>query len=127
MARYDEDIAGAQEAIRDDGMPVVWVQTLDPVNAGDEVMPTTGFVPVEHPARMVFFPIGLVTARSLSYRFGTDVPIGSEYGLLAGGIAFEPSLRDYVIRGTETLTIAHIDKLAPNGQAVLYTVYFNVG
>lgn len=70
-----------------------------------------------------FLPVDKDSYETLSFRAGTDLPKVSELGYM-GAVEFAPNLKDVVVRDGVELSIAYIDKLAPNGQNILYTILF---
>lgn len=124
MGEYDRAIATAQRLIAKKGMSVTWEQQTNgtPTDPGKPWRPS-GAAPTEKTVNIVFLPYNRENQQFLSMLAGTEVPKGNEYGLM-GAVDFEPNLKDTVVRGTQRLGIETIDRLAPNGQVVLYTIGF---
>lgn len=126
MAEFDRSIASAKRMIQKKGQLVQWRKLSDgiPADPSKPWLPSAGgqvdtdvyicFVPVKDRATRLFF----------AHMTGREVAIGSLAGLMAGDVAFEPSLKDVVIRSGVQLAIDSIDLLSPNGQKVLYTIEF---
>ena len=76
-------------------------------------------VNVDHAVKIAFFPNSTQNNEFLHYVQGTDVPAGTEVGYLAPS-GFEPTLKDLIIRSGKTLAIKSVDRIAPNGEILLY-------
>ncbi len=124
MGRFDRQIATAQRLIKKNGETVKWniVRDGDPVNE-DQPWKPTSIAPDQRDAIICFLPINIRSDRVLSLMQQSEVPICSEMGLM-GAVDFEPNLKDVVIRNGKEYRIADMDILRPNGQNILYTVYF---
>lgn len=127
MGVFDSDIATAKELIAEFGRTCYW-QKPAPVNGGVAGYPTVGTLPDLVECQMAFFSpkdLDRGVSQFLDMIPGTEVPDNTQVGLLAGGIAFEPENADHIYFDTGRTTgvsIIKIDKLAPNGDAVLYFV-----
>lgn len=124
MARFDRQIATAIRLIHKNGEIVQWRTVVDgtppdPAKPWNPAAPT----PVDNNVAICFLPVDRLTMETFSFKKGTEVPKGALMGLM-GQVNFEPNLKDVVLRGGETLRIANIDVLSPNGQKILYTVLF---
>lgn len=104
MGVFDEDIITAQELIAEFGAQVTWTD----VN-GDVHTPTICILP----------PGG--SAVWLSNVTDTAVPKGSAYALM-GAVDFEPTQGDIIETALAQYAVGPVDRLAPNGQIVLYTI-----
>lgn len=127
MTRYSEDIKSTLALIKDSGMLVRW-QQMKPTPGEDPANPGPGTA-VLFPVYMVFLPNEQIRLLStLTLMKGTDVATGALYGLMGQVEGFEPALTDRVL-GTPygDLNVSDqngINKLAPNGEIILYTVRF---
>lgn len=77
------------------------------------------------PVEMAFFSprdVGRGSQEFLALLANTEIPVGQEIGLLAGGLPFEPSGVDHVIRDGAVLTVKSIDRIAPSGIPVMYFI-----
>lgn len=122
MARFDRQIQTALRLIAKNGQNVAWriiTDTSNPSQPWNPGEPTTD----DKPVKICFLPVDKQTYESIAFRAGTDIPKVSVLGYM-GAVNFEPNLKDVVIRDGVELRIAYIDKLAPNGQNILYTVLF---
>lgn len=125
MGAYDADIAVAQELINEFGQPCFWRKPASE-QGGTPGYPGAGETPEPIPCSIAFFSgrdLGRGSAEFIAALLGTEVPLGEEIGLLAGGIEFTPELTDTVSRGTvdaAPVAIKKIDRLAPNGTPILY-------
>lgn len=123
MARFDRQIATALRLIAKNGRKVTWRQfqrTEDPNEPGRVIASP----PIDREATICFLPVDRDNKRFLQYIAGSnELKIGSEVGLM-GQVEFTPDGADVVLRDSETLQIANFDKLAPNGQNILYTIEF---
>lgn len=122
---FDDDIRTAQELIALYGADCLWNK---PAPVDDETQPgypTEGDTPDPIPCKIAFFSsrdLGRGSAEFLAMLQGTEVPVGQEIGLLAGGISFTPQNTDWITRDGVDLAIKSIDRLAPNGTPILYYV-----
>lgn len=128
MGVFDDDIATALELIEENGQLVKWRQlsnndTDDETDKPWKTDTEAVTPPTDFDVHICFLPIDRVGAQSLRYLAGTEVAVGSMYGLM-GAVDFEPSIKDVVIRDGKELAISSIDLLSPNGQKILYTVVF---
>lgn len=126
MSIYDRQIAQAKRLIAKKGQLVTWVP--QDVTIPDNTKPwKTAPVgsPPTFPVSMVFLSSGKTVIEAQSHLFtGTSVPDGAPKALM-GVVPFTPKINDTVLRGSETLTVKSIDTLAPNGDPILYTIYFS--
>lgn len=127
MGVYDRQIAMATRLIAKYGQECVWVQPGAVAPGGDPWNPQPS---EEEPAepltvRIAWFAprdVGRGTEEFIRALTGSEVTEGTEVGLLAGGLSFTPDVTDTVMRGNEPSAITKIDKLAPNGEPVLWFV-----
>ena len=116
---FDKQLLSAQKMISKYGqlctLRKITNGTPDPAKPWESVTPTTADTSV----RIAFFPNTKANNEFLHYIPGTEVPAGVEVGYLAGD-APAPTLQDLVIRDGKTLSILSIDRIAPNGEPVLY-------
>lgn len=124
MARFDRQIETAKRLIAKNGELVVW-RVIDDALPVDPAKPwePAAATPVNHDVSICFLPVDRQTMETFNFIKGTEVPKGSVMGLM-GAVAFEPNMKDVVIRNGSELRIASLDALSPNGQAILYTVVF---
>lgn len=125
---FARQIATAQRLIKKNGAAVTWRKFVQPVddNPANPGVPTND----DHPVTVAFFPndkLSLLT--TLSMIAGTEVPSGRVYGLM-GAVNFEPGMDDLIV-GTPYGDLRLIDKygierLAPNGETILYTLRFTL-
>jgi hypothetical protein len=119
MMVFDKQLLSAQKMIAKYGqvctLRKITNGTPDPTKPWEPVAPTTSDVSV----RIAFFPNTRTNNEFLHYIPGTEVPAGIEVGYLAGD-APAPALQDLVIRDGKTIAILSIDRIAPNGEVVLY-------
>jgi hypothetical protein len=122
MGQFDAQIALAQQAIKDNGQAVIWRQLNRTADVGEPWKVASGNV--DYSPFICFFPVNKQTRETLHYIAGSnELKDGSVIGLM-GAVNFVPSLADVVIRDGKQLNIASIEVLAPNGQAILYTIEF---
>lgn len=119
MPRFDKQIQTALRLIEKNGQLVQWKQTA---KASDETNPweQVETEPVLTDVHICFLPS---TDPWIRYLKGTDVAVGSTYGLM-GSVSFDPSAEDVVVRDGKELRISTIDLLSPNSQKILYTIEF---
>lgn len=125
MAQFDRQIATAQRLIKKNGQQITWRKINDatpadpdaPWNGGTQTVvekqPFICFVPAKDSSTRIF----------MAYLAGTEVKTGRLAGLM-GAVDFVPDDKDIVVRDGVELRIDSIDKLSPNGQAVLYMIEF---
>lgn len=125
MGKFDSQIASAKKSIGENGQWVLWNRNLN----GVTVDPNSPWLPSDSASlgfvvKIVFVPVGLRLAEFIRAIDQTEVKTGRLKGLMAGGLAFAPDAGDSVNRDGVVLQIESIDTLAPNGQVILYTVFF---
>lgn len=118
MGEYDRAIASVLRSVAKKGRACTWVI---PVAAEGEKSWKSGPAqePINNAVRILFLP----SAKGLEYLFQTEVPVGSEIGLM-GAVPFVPALSHIVDRVTDELKPSTINPLAPNGQVILYAMSF---
>lgn len=129
MGTFDRQLASAKRLIAKFGQPAQWQQNgfVADVNQPWEAVGTPQLFPVQ----MAFLPYQRIGHDFAAYLTKTEVPTGTIVGYMAGGLSFVPALADTVIRSDPELSatpvtylIDDIDRVAPNGQTVLWIVYF---
>lgn len=125
---YARQIATAKRLIAAKGRSCVWSQ----MGSGTPSDPAKPWKPGEavpdtYDVSIVFLPLGANAAflRSLGE---TDIPVGDDYGLMAA-VDFVPTQRAeiYAADGVTLLRkVLRYNVLAPDGDPILYTVYFGV-
>lgn len=126
MARFDRAIAVAQRLIKKNGQLVTWRQVFDPVLT-DPLKPWNGGASqsVDYSVYICFVPVFTrEDVKTFKYVTANEVQFGKTYGLMAGGISFQPTARDVVVRDGKELRISWLDDLRPNNQSVLFTAEF---
>lgn len=124
MGQFDRAIATAQRLIKKNGQPVTWRKLTEVAANPDEPWNGGTNAVVEHTPFMCFVPAKESATRVfMAYLAGTEVKTG-RLAALMGAVDFTPDAKDVVIRDGVELRIESIDKLSPNGQAVLYMVEF---
>lgn len=129
MGVYDRQIATAKRLIAAKGRACVWSQ-YEGGAAPDPGKPWKpgASVPTPHSVSIVFLPQSGQNSAFLRALTGTDVPIGDDYGLMAA-VDFLPTTKAeiYAEDGTTLLrTVKGFGVLAPDGDPILYTLYFGV-
>ncbi len=127
MGVFDRQVATAQRLIAKNGASVIWRKTLIPAD-DNPANPTAG-TSQDFPVKIVFLTneqVNLFT--TLTMMKGSDVPTGKLYGLM-GAVTFDPAIVDLIV-GTPYGDLRMQDKnginrLAPNGQTILYTLRFS--
>lgn len=124
MGVFDRQIASAKRLIAKNGQFVTWRSIgeptpVDPNKPWDETTHTQ----TDSSVKIAFLPTDRIGAEFRNYLAGTSVPMGKELGYMAP-VDFTPSLKDVVLRGSEELSILKIDRIAPNGEIVLYIIEF---
>ena len=116
---FDKQLLSAQKMLAKYGQACTLRKitngTPNPAAPWEPVTPTTADTEV----KIAFFPNTMANNEFLHYLPGTEVPAGAEVGYLAGS-APAPSLQDLVIRDSKTLAILSVDRIAPNGEIILY-------
>lgn len=124
MGEFDRQIATAQRLIRQKGQAVKW-RVITNGAPSDPLKPwkPTQSPTVDYAVSICFLPINKETQRTLMLQAKSEVPTSNLMGLM-GAVPFAPDMKDVVLRDGKELRIEAIDTLAPNGQPILYTVYF---
>lgn len=124
MSVYDNQIATALRLIEAKGMAVTWQSLVNGTPAESDKPWNPGeAVETEHSVSIVFLPMDKDTKKYSQNESDTDIGKGYEKGLM-GQVNFTPRIKDTVLRGTETLTVKDFDRLAPNGEIILYKLEF---
>jgi len=121
MGQYDALIATAKRLIAQKGQAVTWKSIGDPVADPNKPWEPTSQVVTDYSANIAFLPINLSTRKFSQAITGTDIPIGTEKGYM-GAQSFEPKIKDVILRNGKTLTVLSIDRIAPDGSPILYTL-----
>lgn len=127
MGVYDEEIQDAKELIEEFGQLCYW-QKPAPVTGGTPGYPIVGDKPLPIECRIAFFAprdLGRGTEEFLQAITGTEVPSGTQIGLMAGGQTFTPEATDTILRGSKAgpvVVIERLDTLSPNGEDILYFI-----
>jgi hypothetical protein len=129
VAQYDRQIATALKLVTKFGQKATWIQNS---NVDDAITPwLVSADTASYEVNIAFLPYQRINHDFLAYLGKTEVPTGTIVGYMPGsGLSFLPALRDIVMRQdigtgtTDTYRIDDIDRLAPNGQNILWTVYF---
>lgn len=127
MGVYDRQIAAAKRVIAKKGQAVLWHKPRAVAPGGDPWNPqAAGAAPAGTPVSIAFFQpreLGRGGEEFLRSIIDTEIPTGSEIGLMAGGLPFTPEITDRIERTAGKFTaITKIDRLAPNGEPILYYV-----
>lgn len=122
MGVYDRQIATAQRLIREKGQSVTWRSVRDGA-PGDSSQPWKpgAAVNTDNTVNMVFLPPDRRNSEFLRLLADTELPKGDVLGYM-GAVSFTPSLKDIIIRGSETYTITSLDHLQPNEESILWIV-----
>lgn len=122
MGQFDRAIASARRLIAKYGEACVWRKPADPDDAADAWRDVRDGDPTDVDVKIAWFPPGGQLA-FLAAMTDTEVPAGTELGLMAPG-DFEPLASDVLLRtGGVEAEITKIDRLAPDGTPVLYTIW----
>lgn len=73
---------------------------------------------------VVFLKSDRKATRGVQYAPQSEIPAGYELALIAGDVAFEPTLKDVIIRDGKTITIEWLEPLKPADLPILYRVGF---
>lgn len=126
MGQFDRAIATAKRLIEKNGQVVTWRKTEDGTAPdGSKPWKPGTTVVTDYPVSIVFLPESRVGYEFLAMLANTEVPKGKLTGLMAAPSGFVPTLKDVVVRGSETLGLRSLDPLAPNGDVIIYTIGFD--
>lgn len=124
MAVYSQQIQTALRLIAAKGMAVTFrkIANGEPDNI---LMPWRPGVSVntDYPVSIAFFPVGRVKNEFSHYAQDAETSISSEVGYM-GQQSFIPVIKDIVIRDGREMSIKNIERLAPNGEIILYILHF---
>lgn len=124
MGVFDRQVATAKRLIARYGQACQWQKPAPEIEA-EPGYPNVGPLPDPVPVRIAWFSprdLGRGTEEFMAALVGTEVSGSSEIGLMEGGVPFVPDDQDSVIRDGQGLSIKKIDRLAPNGEPILYYV-----
>ena len=128
-ASYSRQIATAARLTANKGRACVWKQYEASAPADtDKPWKPGASVPTPHDVNIVFLPQSGQNSAFLRALTGTDIPVGDDYGLMAA-VDFVPTTKAeiYAADGTTLLrTVKGFGLLAPDGDPILYTLYFGV-
>lgn len=118
MADYSRQIRKALRIIRRRGQSCTFMryQVALPDNPWEQVIDTPTRVEVH-----IFFT---TAGQQTLYRADTTVAKGGYTGLM-GNYGFEPSLKDWVVRGDEQLTLKDVISVKLNEQTIYYQLALN--
>lgn len=125
MGVYDEDIATAEEMIREAGKPVQIVRTV-PGAPPDPTKPWIPGEPVEtlDDAYAVFLNFNQQDMETLSKMEGASEIQASDRKVLlaAAALTGKPTINDKLRDTTGDWAIEWVQELSPNGENILYTM-----
>lgn len=125
MGVYDRQIATAKRLIAKKGEVVTWLPSTT-VQDNSKPWQTTqpGGTHPSYNVSIAFIPISDNPIDAL-LRFvkGTSVTDGTLKGYM-GQVPFAPATNDSIVRDGKTYIVKSIDPLAPNGEPILYEIYF---
>jgi hypothetical protein len=122
MGVYDRQIATAQRLIKEKGQTIIWRSMTDGAPSdSDQPWKPSAATQTDYMADVLFLPRNRRNQEFLSLMEGIEVPKGDIVGYM-GGVTFTPTLKDTIIRGGETYTIASLDHLSPNGESILWVM-----
>lgn len=119
MAMYDRQIATAKRLIKKYGVPTP-VTYITITENSDKPWETTEVSSIET-VPVCFLPVDSGTMRTLSMTPGTEVPKGAVLAYM-GAVGFKVDLTTTLQYDGRTWSIYWMDKLAPNGRPILYTM-----
>lgn len=128
MGVFDRQVATAKRQITKNGAAVRWRQYTNAQADPDREWKVAPAVPVDYPVRIAFFPLSGQNRALLQTLGGDDRIVGNDFGLMPA-VNFDISLKADIIAATSEdvlRTVLRADPIAPNGQVIMYTVYFEV-
>jgi hypothetical protein len=117
---FDKQIKSALRLISKNGQLVTW-RIVSEVKNTSSPWESDSQVLVNNTVSICFLPVNIKTLESLTLKKDMEIPEGCVLGYM-GAVPFTPNLNDVVIRAGVKLSVFYIDKLAPNGQNILYTL-----
>lgn len=123
MAVYTRQVATAKRLIAKYGQFCQWVKPAAEVEDPDSPWNNGAGEPVVYEKiKLAFFPN---PKHSLSRAMGNEVQVGGSIAYMAA-VNFVPSLEDKIIKADGSpATITYIDKIAPNGEPILFIIECN--
>jgi hypothetical protein len=124
MGQFDRQIALAQRLIKKYGEPCLWEPTGTPTTAD----PTKPWISADA-APVTPTPVSILFKRDNQDVFarltaGSNIESGGQKAIMAAN-SIVPSMTDSVVRSDGTkLALQSIDKLAPNGQVIVWFLVF---
>lgn len=119
MAMYDRQVKTAKRLIAKFGAPVVVKNktiTPNPVKPWETIENVS-----QHTVPVCFLTLDSAALKTLSITPGTEVPKGASLALM-GAVNFEVSLTTTFEHDGKTWAMYWMDKLAPNGRPILFTM-----
>lgn len=127
MGVYDRQIASAKRQIAAKGRACLWRGNNVAVPSNGLTAAAAAPVDDDNAVSVLFLPDSRQNRAFLQQLAGSDMVIGSDYGLM-GQAPFTPQLNDeiYDETGTELLrTVYEARPFAPNGEVILWTLFFS--
>jgi len=123
MAVYTRQVASAKRMIAKYGQFCNWVKPIVEVDDPDSPWNNGAGEPTTYEKiKIVFFPN---PKHSLARAQGGEVQVGASLAYMAA-VNFVPSLEDTIIKADGShATIVAIDKIAPNGEPILFIIECN--
>ena len=122
----DRVIATAKRLIAANGEACTWTKPAPEAPGSDPWRDDREGAPEAHNVSIAFFSpkdLGRGSEAFLAAIAGTEVPAGTEIGIMSGGQPFEPLASDELVRSDgKRANITTIDRLAPSGVPLLYFV-----
>lgn len=123
MNPFAEDLAGARQAIKEDGCEAVWWKDA-PDDPDAEPWREGDGEPAQFPLNVALFSprdLGFGAGAYGSTLDGTEIPSSAEVAMFAASDAFEPEVTDWIVLPNSGKSeVLRLDRLAPNDIPILW-------
>jgi hypothetical protein len=119
---YDALITSAASLIQDKGVACTW-RVADPTRDTDKPWDEDSTAYTDYSTYIVLLPFDSAARRMFGYAEGRTIPGGTVLGYVPGSTSFTPALRDLVVVGSTTYSVAAFDAVNPNADKdIVYVV-----
>lgn len=123
MAIYNRQIANTLRMIASKGRTVTWSKFVQTISNSLKPWEVTNGTKTDYTPKIVFVTNSYKNKDNSIYIVDKTIPEGYLIGLM-GAQSFIPTINDKVTVGSETYSIESIESINPNGEQILWKIYF---